>query len=184
MATANDVANLFSTKHRRLVRVFSRTARINEDEAEEYIQHAYMRAIKSIHTFDHRSSLETWVLTIATNIFRNDLSRKYRFVENAHRIPSCVDAGYSSNAGDYYDAMYIEKEIENLILTKLHPVIRDAFINVELNGMSIAEYARKIGAPEATVRVRLHRARERIKAHAMGTEGPRKAQDRRSQGGQ
>lgn len=184
MATINDVANLFSTKHRKLVRVFSRMARISEDEAEEYIQHAYMRAIKSIHTFDHRSSLETWLLTIATNLFRNDLERRYRFAENAHRIPWCFDARYSNNCEDYYDAMYIEKEIENLILTKLHPVIRDAFINVELNGMSISEYAQKIGAPETTVRVRLHRARERIKEFAMGTEGSRKAQDRRSQAGQ
>lgn len=54
----------------------------NPDEAEDLVQDTYVRAARAIGGFSGRSSLRTWVFTIATNLARDHFRVRQRWAED------------------------------------------------------------------------------------------------------
>ncbi len=56
-------------KYARMVYGFLLTKTKNPDLAEELTQETFYQAVKSIHTFQRKSSMSTWLCGIAKNIW-------------------------------------------------------------------------------------------------------------------
>jgi RNA polymerase sigma-70 factor (ECF subfamily) len=51
-------------------------------DTEDIVQDTYLRSTENLHTFRGESSLKTWIFTIASNLAKDNLKSKRRWVEN------------------------------------------------------------------------------------------------------
>jgi RNA polymerase sigma-70 factor (ECF subfamily) len=137
----------------------------DEAEAEDVLQETFLSAFKSIHDFDGRSSLGTWLYRIAHNAA---LMRV-----RAHRAAVSLDAGVERDGDDHEpleiasldespDQALVEHESAQVLgdaIDELPSTLREVFVLREIDDQSTAETARKLGISAGAVKVRLHRAR-------------------------
>ena len=55
----------------------------NQEDTQDLLQDTFIRASQSLHSFQHRSSLKTWIFTIGSNLAKNHLRSKNRWADNA-----------------------------------------------------------------------------------------------------
>jgi len=51
----------------------------HREDAEDLLQDTYIKASEKLHTFENRSSLKTWIFTIATNLAKDYLRARKRW---------------------------------------------------------------------------------------------------------
>ena len=133
----------------------------NEDDAQDIVQEAYLRALKSFHGF-HGSDGRAWLLKIVRNTAYTWL-RKNRAVEL-----TTFDEEIHTSGGDAANpAMTLEK-IENAeavrdAMEDLAVEFREILVLRHFEGLSYKEIADIAQIPPGTVMSRLARARARLK---------------------
>jgi RNA polymerase sigma-70 factor (ECF subfamily) len=133
----------------------------DEHDAEDVVQEAYLRALKSFGGF-HGADGRAWLLAIVRNACYTRLQQKRvrepvtAFDEEVHG----VDAGALTPATRLLqeeDTQAVHRALEAL------PVdLREVMVLRELEGLSYKEIAAVAGIPMGTVMSRLARARERL----------------------
>ncbi|HJQ23710.1 MAG TPA: RNA polymerase sigma factor [Blastocatellia bacterium] len=151
--------------NRRLFRV-SHSILGDAAEAEDVMQDAYVRAYIHLDQFDGRASFATWLTKIAVHEALARLRRRRRLVE----IDAFADASedYRMPASDTPNP---EQEvlirtlgiILEAAINQLPAAYRSVFMLREIEEMSTAETAECLGISEEAVKVRLHRARARLR---------------------
>lgn len=133
--------------------------RITDDAAlaEDAAQEAYFRAFRALSRYRHESSFAAWVRTIAINA-AIDLVRR-------RRPESVLTDRPARGAG--------EKRQEDLDLLRralaaLAPIDREILLARELEGLADDAIAKRIGMTVTGVRVRVHRARKKLRARFSG----------------
>lgn len=141
----------------------------NEEEAEEAVQDAYLKAYGAISNFRGNSKLSTWLIRIVIN---EALARQRKQQRRTAIIPIDSDAGVDStitegatmsdagSANPEQDAQRVE--VRRLIernIDKLPDAFRCVFVLRALEEMTVEETASCLDIPEATVRSRYFRAR-------------------------
>lgn len=130
----------------------------DEHEAEDLVQEAYLRALKSFAAF-HGSDGRPWLLTIVRNSCYSRLRRRQvrgvemRFDEEAH--------GVTDNAQNP-EAVLVQKEERQSLhqaLEALPVEFREVIVFRELEGLSYKEIAAIADISMGTVMSRLARAR-------------------------
>jgi RNA polymerase sigma-70 factor, ECF subfamily len=147
----------------------------NDADAEEAVQDAYVRAFSSIDGFRGDASLGTWLARIVVNEALRRLERRKPTVDLddvAEQLPPdhAGSATMPSPAGPEHAAA--RAEIQRLLETAvdaLPPEFRAVFMMRVVEQMSIEETAGLLRIPPATVKTRLHRANERLRA-TLGAE--------------
>jgi len=136
--------------------------------SEDLVQEAFARAIASLPRFEGRSSFSTWLHGIAINVVRKhrDADRKSaRTRSGAEQPPGSIPQGYEVERRHVLQrraaALYA-------VLDRLPRHLREAFVLRDLEGLDVGEAAARLGVSEANLRVRAHRARERIHAALVG----------------
>jgi RNA polymerase sigma-70 factor (ECF subfamily) len=143
----------------------------NEDDAQDVVQEAYLRALKSFHGF-HGSDGRAWLLTIVRNTAYTWL-RKNRAVELATfdeeiHATGCDATNPAAMLEQTEDAEAIREAIEDLAIE-----FREILVLRHLEGLSYKEIADIAQIPPGTVMSRLARARARFKqclANRLGKE--------------
>lgn len=135
----------------------------DEAEAEDVLQDTFVSAFKAIGNFDGRSGLGTWLYRIAYNhslmrlrTKRDSISLDERDDADAAPLPELAVSD------DSPDELIIEHETTRLLgeaVNSLPATLREVFVLREIEGMSTAETADKLGISESAAKVRLHRAR-------------------------
>jgi RNA polymerase sigma-70 factor (ECF subfamily) len=147
-------------------RVFTLAYRLVGDrhEAEDVAQEAYLRAYRSLRTFRGEASFETWLHRITANTAMSHLRRRGRFGdvlaegdERLAREPAPRDV----------DEVVERDEVERA-LAALPPGQRTVVLLKDVYGFSCQEIGDRIGISEGAVKVRLHRARRRLKEEVYG----------------
>ncbi len=122
--------------------------------ADDLTQETYLRAFGSLHRFEHRSSLRTWLLVIARRVcadaVRSGRRRRLTLVGDEHLEALA--------GGDGADRVAEGVGVADL-LTRLDADRREAFVLTQLLGLSYAEAAEVAGCPVGTIRSRVARAR-------------------------
>ena len=149
----------------------------NVQDAEDFIQEAFLRAFQNLENFRGDSSFYTWFYRILVNVCLDGRRRRNRW----HKIflpwqRESADKGLSPEERPDPEAherslkIIREKELSRDVresLKLLPEKQRLAFQLKALNGMSIQEVARVMGTAEGTVKSHLFRAtqflRERFK---------------------
>lgn len=134
----------------------------SREEAEDIVQETFMRAYRSIHKFNGRSTLYTWLYRIFLNVTHNLRRKKYiheRFLSK-YRIEQRTDS--------------IEDPINDLDKDTFTQSLRDALKRQKLKhreiivlrffeDLKLQEIAERLNISIGTVKSRLHIALKKIK---------------------
>ncbi|GLY47347.1 RNA polymerase sigma factor [Lentzea sp. NBRC 102530] len=128
--------------------------------ADDLTQDVYLRALRSLPSFEGRSSARTWLLSIA----RRTVVDHIRAAVARPSIAWSADYQLASDAGRYAEharSAGFEDVVElTVLLAGLAPERREALLLTQVLGLSYAEAAEVAGCPIGTVRSRVARARE------------------------
>jgi RNA polymerase sigma-70 factor, ECF subfamily len=127
----------------------------DRDTAEDLTQETYLRAFAALGRFEGRSSVRTWLLSIARRVCADAVRTRRR-----HRVtllPRDDELTALAGAGDA-DRVAEGSAVTDL-LGRLAPDRREAFVLTQLAGLSYAEAAEVAGCPIGTIRSRVARAR-------------------------
>ena len=153
-------------------RIFRVACRITRDPsvAEDVRQSSLLNAFQRLHQFEGRSKFSTWVLRIAINTSLMSLRRR------THREVSIDDdrgADGESVAHEFPtgspnpEQICLRSELRttlNAAVDRLSPRLKAVFLLHSVEGLSGREIASELGVTEVAVKVRLHRARARLKS--------------------
>ena len=131
-------------------------ALVDRESAEDLVQETYLRAHRSLPRFDGRSSVRTWLLSIARHVCVDEIRARIRRRRDAVLQQPLV-------AADHAGAVEVE-----LLLANLDPERREAFVLTQVIGLSYLEAAQVCGCPVGTIRSRGARAREDLVAMLGG----------------
>jgi RNA polymerase sigma-70 factor (ECF subfamily) len=133
-------------------------ALVDRASADDLTQETYLRAFGSLHRFEGRSTLRTWLLAIARRVCADALrSRRRRrlTVVSDDAVLRAVE-GPDADAADRVGESVVVADL----LSRLTAERRVAFVLTQLLGLPYAEAAEVAGCPVGTIRSRVARARD------------------------
>ena len=137
----------------------------DRQSADDLTQETYLRAFGSLHRFEGRSSLRTWLLSIARRVCADAVRSRRRRRLTLVREDADLEA---LGAGNDADRVGEGAAVADL-LARLSPDRREAFVLTQLLGLPYAEAAEVAGCPVGTIRSRVARARADL-VEALGDE--------------
>ncbi|WP_157995556.1 sigma-70 family RNA polymerase sigma factor [Peristeroidobacter soli] len=136
----------------------------NPADAEDIAQQTFVDAYGALQTFRGQSALSTWLYGIAMNLVRNYLNRAPHRVRKYESDDVLASMATDSDGPDtliqraeLFTRLYSEVD-------SLSDELRQTFLLVAIEGRSYEEAAQMLSIPIGTIRSRLFRAREAIKA--------------------
>lgn len=127
----------------------------DRDSADDLTQETYLRAFGALPRFEGRSSLRTWLLSIARRVCADAVRTKRRRRLTLVRD----DADLETLAGTDGADRLAEGSAVTDLLARLDRERREAFVLTQLLGLPYAEAAAVVGCPVGTIRSRVARAR-------------------------
>lgn len=137
---------------------------VDRESADDLTQEAFLQAHRSLTRFDGRSSVRTWLLSIARHVCHDEIRRRAR--RRGQGVAHSVSGVVADHAG--------EVELEMMLLS-LDPERREAFVLTQLIGLSYVEAAQVCGCPVGTIRSRVARARSDLVEALAGDDVQGKA---------
>ena len=156
-AKNGDVASFETLYRRHEGRVYALCLRMTRspDRAEDCLQEAFVKAWRSLPSFEGRSAFGTWLHRIAVNqvlSLQRSESRKAGFLELVEeRLEPSDNQPAQRDAG-------VEMDLEQAI-GSLPPGARNVFVLFAVHGYSHDETAGMLGVAVGTCKAQLHRAR-------------------------
>ncbi len=156
----------------RLYRLIVRIVR-DPDEAKSVLQETFLQAFKGLKNFRRDAKLTTWLYGIAINQGRAALRRNRRYQtleeEDIDRLqPSFRSGAFADPLKSWNPDRVAERaERQRLVreaIDRLPENYRMVVILRDIEELSTAETARVLEISEGAVRVRLHRARQALRA--------------------
>jgi RNA polymerase sigma-70 factor (ECF subfamily) len=146
-------------------RVFRATRAIlkRDDEAEDVMQEAYVRAFEHLGEFRGEASFVTWITRIAIHeaLARKRRERRFDPLDSAPQQPTLMPLESPRNPEQAVNDQQLRAVLERAI-DSLPDDFRAVFVLRAVEQMSGAETAQCLDIPEETVKTRLHRARLRL----------------------
>jgi RNA polymerase sigma-70 factor, ECF subfamily len=139
----------------------------DRQEAEDVTQDAYLRVFRSVAGFRGDARFETWLYRIVTNAALDHLRRRGRFGDLAAE-PEDVETA-AATEGPAPEDLGDRDELERC-LGALPEGMRTVVVLKDVYGLSCREIGEELGIAEGAVKVRLHRARRRLKELLYGEE--------------
>jgi RNA polymerase sigma-70 factor (ECF subfamily) len=134
----------------------------DRDSADDLTQETYLRAFASLHRFEGRSTLRTWLLAVARRVCADAIRARRRRPTLVRVDPVDVEVG------DGVDRVGESAAVGDL-LARLDADRREAFVLTQVVGLSYGEAAEVAGVPVGTIRSRVARARGDLMA-ALGED--------------
>lgn len=171
--STSSFSELVERFHRPLLQfLFVRTG--SSCAAEELTQEAFLRAWTKLHLYDPKRRFSTWLFTLAKHLA---VSRaRKRGHEKDHALGSdSLDELASETAEDPSRLAGLREEGQRVwdVARRILPAEqRSALWLRYAEDLSIEDISRILGRQRVTVRVLLHRARERLARHLAPAEAP------------
>ena len=146
-------------------RVFRLAYRLtgNRHDAEDLTQDVFVRVFKSLSSYSP-GTFEGWLHRITTNLFLDRARRKQRI-----RFDALADdaaerlQGRELSPAQAYDERHLDADIQ-AALDALAPEYRAAVVLCDIEGLTYEEIAASLGVKLGTVRSRIHRGRQALRA--------------------
>jgi len=157
---------LMRRHNRRLFRA-ARAIVGSDDEAEDVMQHAYVRAFEHLSSYEGRARFSTWLTRIAVYeaLRRLRQSRRVRSLTEAIEERGKLSVRQftpEQSASDAELRPIIEAAIDALPL-----VFRTVFVLRAVEQMNVADVATALSIPDETVKTRYFRARQRLREELL-----------------
>jgi RNA polymerase sigma-70 factor (ECF subfamily) len=167
-STAQAFSGIFH-RYREPIRRYLRSLARDSAEAEDLTQETFLRAYRNLSSLQDQAKLSPWLYRIATNVFY-DRYRQTRFHPQSLALDEVSPAGEEATRADpnlpRLDQVIEQKEMSACVqdyLDNLSDSYRAVILLHDMEGLSNPEIAEMLGCSLATVKVRLHRARRRLK---------------------
>ncbi len=159
-------------------RLLYRTARSilhDDEEAEDVLQEAYVKAYFNLANFKGQSKLSTWLVRIVINEAlerKRKLAQGIQFVANGEAVEAenfSEETSHETSSRPGPEALAMREQLSRLIqkhVERLPVVFRTVFVLRALEELTVEETASCLQIPEATVRTRFMRARRLLRKHA------------------
>jgi len=145
----------------------------DEDEARSLVQETFLQAYKSMDRFRGESKLSTWLIGIGINLARSSRRKTSRYdtlaEEDMERLqPSFRMGSYTEEYNPWRPDAVAEKsqrrEIVHRAIEQLSDTYREIIILRDIEQLDTSETAQALDITEGAARVRLHRARQALRA--------------------
>lgn len=125
----------------------------NETEAQDLVQETFLQALRSVHRFQGRSSLYTWLHAILLNLSRHYHRSQKRIIYD----DELVDRELADENPGQLDAVTASSALQEALqrLTSAH---REVIVLRYYENLKIHEIAGHLGVSGGTVKSRLHYA--------------------------
>lgn len=148
----------------------------NHDDAAEATQEAYIRIVRSLRHLDEEAAFRTWMFKIVSNVCISEMRKRSR-----REVPSELefDVADTVDVEDLATSRLFRDELERLV-SELPDVYRSVVLLRDVYGLSGDETAEAMGISPGAVKVRLHRARRKLRDRLVerfpdwGTDGGQK----------
>ena len=153
--------------HGRRLHRLARSILKNDADAEDVVQETYARAYSRLGDFIGPHGFSAWLSTIAVNEALGRLRRQARMVSIEDRVSdSETDPGARWIETMQAEGLDPEMQLSNhqlgrllkQAIDRLEGKFRNVFVMRAIKGMSIADTAKALALPSATVKTRFHRA--------------------------
>jgi RNA polymerase sigma-70 factor (ECF subfamily) len=128
--------------------------------AEEMAQEAFLRAYRGLDGFRGDAAFSTWLFSLATNVYCSELRRIPQRMVALDEAPEPADPASMIEAHERRDR---DLAVRRAVLA-LPPKYREAMLLFYFHEMDVPAAAQSLGLPEGTVKARLHRGREILRA--------------------
>jgi RNA polymerase sigma-70 factor (ECF subfamily) len=172
LAGDSALYEIIMRRHNQLLYRVVRAILPNDEEAEDVMQDAYVRAYEHLGQFAGRAQFRTWLTRIAVHEALARVRRSMRFSspppgENFEGDPMEILVA----SGRTPEQQAADSELRNLLesaIAQLPESYRTVFMLRDVQDMSIDEVAGILDLSEGTVKVRLHRARRALRKMIYG----------------
>jgi RNA polymerase sigma-70 factor (ECF subfamily) len=145
------------------------TNMVGESDAEDLTQEVFVKISRALKTFRGEASLSTWVYRIATNtaldLLRSSSFQHQKSSINTLEFDNMVTSTEQQTASPP-ESQVFRKEMNECIcglIEKLPVNYRMVLLLSEFEGLKDTEISAILGITVATAKIRLHRAREKMK---------------------
>lgn len=157
-------------RHNRLLFRTARSILNSDEEAEDALQDAYLRAWRALGAFRADAKLSTWLVRIVANEALGRLRRKHVPVIPLDAAMNTIQPEMRDRLADdpdrRPDRAAMRAQLRKLLEARidlLPEAFRTVFMLRAVEEMSVEEVALALDIPEATVRTRFLRARSRMR---------------------
>jgi len=128
----------------------------NRSDAEDILQESFLKAFRSINSFEGRGPLEAWLRTIVIHTSINFVNAKKR----TYDITSINQHQYGTYTSPRL--FNLEQRDLNYYLSFLSNLTRLVFTLYHIDGYSLKEIAKKVNINESACRCRYMRAKRKL----------------------
>jgi len=150
--------------HQRFVFTLALRFAKNREDAEEVAQDVFVKAYRALGTFKQTSKFSTWLYTITYTTAMTFLRKKRLDTQSINDDENVLQI---ANNGTHFDANIVEKKSSYAYLNQaIDMLLPDdaAIITLFYKGeQSLEEIGEALSMEPNTVKVKLHRARQRLK---------------------
>ena len=136
----------------------------NPPEADDLVQETYLRAFRFSHRFQPGTHLRAWLFQILRNTFLTFYRLREREVPLAEDgVPDWDVPMFHDAPEDDGRALEAHTDLERA-MRRLPEEFRTVLLLAEVEGLPLDEVARVMACPVGTVKSRIFRAKERLRA--------------------
>lgn len=143
----------------------------NEEDARDVVQEAYLRAYRGLGRFRGDAQFSTWLYRITANCASTHMGRtgKHRH-ENDEVLERLPDVRHETDPESSADASDLRGRV-NDALAELPEALRAVVVLRDVYDLSHDAIAEELGITEAAAKVRLHRARRKLRERLFPMRG-------------
>jgi RNA polymerase sigma-70 factor (ECF subfamily) len=136
----------------------------NEEDARDVVQDTYIRAFRGLGQFRGDAQFSTWLYRITANCANTHLSKrtKHRH-EDLDDVEPVADERVAANPQLQSDATELRGRL-TVALEALPPKLRQVVVLRDIYDLPHEAIASELGISETAAKVRLHRARKKLRA--------------------
>jgi RNA polymerase sigma-70 factor (ECF subfamily) len=154
--------------------VYTQALRLVGDrqDAEDVAQESYVRVFRGLASFREEAQFETWLYRIVANTAMSYLRRRQRF--GAVLAEPDDESPPREVVSDVrLEERAVDRDALVRALETLPASLRTVVVLKDVYGLTCLEIGEELGTTEGAVKVRLHRARKRLRGMLIGPEGVR-----------
>lgn len=143
----------------------------DDDDARDVCQEAYLRAFRSIRKFRGDAQFTTWLYRITANCASTHLGKRRR-----HRHDELDEEAAVADIHPDHDPVLVAdgsllRDRLEVAVAELPPRLRAVVVLRDIYDLNHAEIAHQLGISESAAKVRLHRARRKLRTQVFPLPG-------------
>jgi len=146
-----------------ITKVVSR--RVPADQVEDLVQETIKRAVGGVASLKNHDALGGWLVRIASTVVSDFYRSRYilREVQAGTETQEVAGLGVAQDAFQEHHHGIMYRELVMLIVSRLEADDRRLIESVYIQELNHAEAAVQLGITETNLRVRMHRARAKLR---------------------